>query len=249
MYIIKYACVSHKGNIRSMNQDNIVFDGRYLTLQDEIREPIIGEKPLSKQRVFGLFDGMGGEENGEMAAYLAAKGTAERQGQLDRRTLLELCMRINKQICDYTDDEGLDTCGTTAAILLFDENTSLGCNIGDSRVYCCRDGELTQLSKDHSWPVYRNRKAPLLQYLGIPETEMIIQPTFFEQKPKPGDMYLLCSDGLTDMLTGEELLTILVEEKTVGEKAKQLLDNALKAGGRDNISFILISIESKPDRI
>ena len=73
---------------------------------------------------------------------------------------------------------------------------------------------------------------------------MAIEPTFFEQQLRPGDVYLLCSDGLSDMVSEKEIQNIIEENKKVKKKAIHLLNSALKAGGRDNITFILISIEN-----
>lgn len=244
MYIVRYAFVSHKGKVRKINQDNIICGDIYIKLGKEIRRPRAKKGIIDKQRLFGVFDGMGGEQDGEMASYIAARNASEWQQRLDRQALNELCLRINRRICGYSEENKLTACGTTAAMLVLDKNGSVGCNVGDSRVYHFRDGYITQLSEDHSLPTYQNKKAPLLQYLGIPETEMAIEPTFFEQQLRPGDVYLLCSDGLSDMVSEKEIQNIIEENKKVKKKAIHLLNSALKAGGRDNITFILISIEN-----
>ena len=83
---------------------------------------------------------------------------------------------------------------------------------------------------------------PLLQYLGIPETEMVIEPSFFTEEVRAGDVYLICSDGLTDMLSEERIVQILISGDPPESLAEKLLGEALAAGGRDNITMILIRI-------
>ena len=73
-YVVRYSCVSHRGRKRSLNQDNFICDGRYMQVKmDETEFPLTGSVTNQSASVFGVFDGMGGEERGEMAAYIAAK--------------------------------------------------------------------------------------------------------------------------------------------------------------------------------
>ena len=88
----------------------------------------------------------------------------------------------------------------------------------------------------------KGKKFPLTQYLGIPEVEMEICPYVREEELQHGDLYLICSDGLTDMVSEEEIYKILLESKNVTEKVKILRQRALENGGKDNISIFCACI-------
>ncbi len=209
---IDYVYTSHPGKIRSAHQDNLVCLGACLPMENRgTGEPVCGRSSGEGPRLFGVFDGLGGEERGEAAAFLAAE--AFRTADLNDGTeaVLAACGEANRRICAFTEAEDLSCCGTTAALLLFDENGVTSCNVGDSRIYRLRGDELVQLSEDHVLPFYGERKAPLLQYLGMPETESLLEPTTGEFPVRKGDLFLLCSDGLTDMLS-EERITELIRD-------------------------------------
>lgn len=243
MYRVQYACVCQKGKIRKTNQDNITWKECCLPPGDDgFTDPVSGSEPIAGSMLFGVFDGMGGEERGEAAAYIAARTAAERSPAESAAFLPALCHDINREICAFTLENKLSVCGTTAAMLLIGPDSVSGCNIGDSRIYRCKGHILTQLSEDHVLPMYPGRKPPLTQFLGIPETEMLIEPFCFTRKTVQAGTYLICSDGLTDMVPDSVMENLLSESAGIPEKAKRLLDAALSAGGRDNISFILLDI-------
>ena len=246
---IQYACVCSSGLVRKSNQDNLVWERQCLPLDnDGLPAPVIGETDLNGSMLFGVFDGIGGEPRGDMAAYLSAKTAAECGPIGTREELAHLCHRANRAVCEFARRNKLSACGTTAAMLLLDRQRIIGCNVGDSRICLLRGGTLTRLSEDHVLPVYTRIKPPLLQYLGIPETEMIIEPYLFEEELRPDDLYVICSDGLTDMLGEEQIRHILLETPSIVQQAEALLAGALAAGGRDNITFILIRIPGSESR-
>ena len=111
-----------------------------------------------------------------------------------------------------------------------------------SNVWYIKNDTKIQQSEDHVLPSFSGSKPPLLQYLGIPETEMLLEPAIFENELQQKDMYLVCSDGLTDMLTEDGILNILIKELSIRDKATELLSASLASGGRDNITFILIRL-------
>ena len=131
--------------------------------------------------------------------------------------------------------------GTTAAILRFTDTQAGMCNVGDSKIYLFSDGNLIQLSYDHVGISVGGRKPPLTQNLGIPETDMIIEPYVALGDYASGNLFLLCSDGLTDMVTTERIAEVLKNKPK--KAAKILLQEALDNGGRDNVSFILIKVK------
>ncbi len=243
-YEINYACVSHIGKIRSMNQDNLICDGHYMDT-DAVQNgfSLSGSVNTKNTCLFGVFDGMGGEECGEIASYLAAKLASEIQSEEDGVMMLsEYCKKANSDICDFAENNSVSAMGTTAAMLLFTDNEITLCNIGDSKVFYVSSGDMTQISKDHVATSIYDRKPPLTQHLGIPPYFLLIDPHFSQGGYKDGDRYLICSDGLTDMVSGEEIMCC-INENSVHEATQNLLEKALEKGGRDNITIILLEVK------
>ena len=128
------------------------------------------------------------------------------------------------------------------AILLFAENCIYMCNIGDSKVFRFDGKKLEQISVDDYAAVPYGKKPPLSQNLGISPKEYVIEPHLAKGRYCDGDIYLLCSDGLTDMVAAEEIARIL-RETEYKEVCDKLLDKALENGGRDNITIIVCKVE------
>ncbi|MBQ7565339.1 MAG: serine/threonine-protein phosphatase [Lachnospiraceae bacterium] len=244
-YRVTYYCVCDIGKVREINQDNFIVGGRYLkNHEDRIPELLFGENE-GKPLLLGVFDGMGGEECGEVASLLAAQTAAEiTPGRKPEKDLLALCSTANERICSYMDTHGLKSMGTTAAMLAFTRKGIMLCNIGDSRIFRFAEGKLSQISMDHVVPLPNIPKPPLAQNLGIRRRDLVIEPYLAKGIYKEGDIYLICSDGLTDMVSNESITNVLT---TTGFEAaaQRLLDRALQSGGRDNITIILCRIEKK----
>lgn len=245
-HVIDYYFASSIGRCRKVNQDNFFCNGQYLGHENQGTGGVLSGRAKPRNApIFGVFDGMGGEECGEMAAYIAAKemsGFSFENGM--EQGFFDFCTQANSRICEYTQKNGISSMGTTAAILRFTEHDSCLCNIGDSKIFLFSQGVLTQISYDHVGVAVFGRKPPLSQNLGIPETEMIIEPYVAMGSYKEGDVYLICSDGVTDMLTQfqiQEILTHYPEENA----AQQLLEGALRNGGRDNITLILLYVKNQ----
>lgn len=243
-YNILYSCISHKGNLRTINQDNFICNGYYMKTDDsEIEYPLGGVVSSKRNALFGIFDGLGGEERGEIASYIAAKTASTLKiGKDIISALLQFCQKANDDICDDATESEASAMGTTAAILAFTGSCVTLCNIGDSKIFRFCDGVLEQISKDHVAVSAFGVKPPLSQNLGIPPNELIIEPYLAQGSYNDGDIYLICSDGLTDMVTNEEIAEVL-ESKTIDEAITELLDKALCKGGRDNITIVLCKIE------
>ncbi|MDO4616732.1 MAG: protein phosphatase 2C domain-containing protein [Lachnospiraceae bacterium] len=240
-YTIRYACLSHVGNIRRINQDNFLCNGMILENPGD-PAAMAGTAASTEDPAFGIFDGMGGEECGEIASRIAAETADSFVFSRPSEELADFCFDANAEICEFADRNGIASMGTTAALIVFGRKRITVCNIGDSRIYRFSKGELTRISVDHVVNVYGSgRKPPLSQNLGIPEEEMILEPYLAEGKYSDKDRYLLCSDGLTDMVTEEEIALIL-QAAEVERAAAGLLERALKNGGRDNITIILCSV-------
>lgn len=246
-YQISYACATHIGNVRSVNQDNYICNGAYLQEAKAEDVPVFtGVKPASKGLLVGVFDGMGGEERGELAAYIAASNAAALYiGKDPVDDLAQFCKKTNADICAQAKQMGISSMGTTAAMLAFTPKGITLCNIGDTKVFRYGANALEQISKDHIAPSPYGTKPPLSQNLGIPDSELVIDPYFARGTYSRGDTYLICSDGLTDMVESSRIKEVLSKE--VPQSAcKKLVKMALANGGRDNITVIVCRIQRIP---
>ena len=225
---IIYSAVSGKGRRRKENQDRI-----YVSNPDRL---VID---IEANPCFAVFDGMGGEQYGGLASEIAYNTIKDNASMVSNT---KICMLINEYICSYMQKNNIFRMGTTAAIVAFSNNYVYTCNIGDSRIYRIANNEIEQLSVDHVMNTgrYKTRRV-LTQYLGIPQSEIMIEP--FERKTEIhcGDIFLLCSDGLTDMVT-DEIILETVRKSYTEEAAKNLYDKAVANGGKDNISVIVCKV-------
>ncbi len=248
-HTVSYACVCSVGKIRQKNEDNFFCD--YLCLPSKnhgLEKTLFGENILIQPQSYAVFDGIGGETNGDIAAFLAADclrksmmNQAENKGE-QKEFLLSVCEKMNEAVCDYSAAHERVYMGATAAIIYFDEENVYICNIGDSRIYRLSDDELRLISKDHTANIPGKKKTPLTQHLGIFKDEMQIMPYVAKGTVQSGDCYLLCSDGLTDMVTDEEIKQILSEKSSPKQKAEKLLASAMDNGGVDNTTVIICEV-------
>lgn len=253
-YQIEYAYTCHIGKIRNNNEDNFWCCGDSLEAQNQGMSHIrSGYMKQSEYPLLAVFDGMGGESCGEMAAFLAAEAcgehfkTAKDGIRNDPEEFLnEICESMNQAICDYGRTNKINSMGTTAALLAFAEDAVYSCNLGDSRIYKSNREKFYQISQDHVLGRSLFGKAPLTQYLGMEEENLQLEPSISRQEIKIGDRFLLCSDGITDMLSDGEIADILSRDIPVAKTVEILVDRALKKGGRDNITVVLCEIMEQP---
>ena len=253
-YQIEYAYTCHIGKIRNNNEDNFWCCGDSLEAQNQGMSHIrSGYMKQSEYPLLAVFDGMGGESCGEMAAFLAEEAcgehfkTAKDGIRNDPEEFLnEICESMNQAICDYGRTNKINSMGTTAALLAFAEDAVYSCNLGDSRIYKSDREKFYQISQDHVLGRSLFGKAPLTQYLGMEEENLQLEPSISRQEIKIGDRFLLCSDGITDMLSDGEIADILSRDIPVAKTVEILVDRALKKGGRDNITVVLCEIMEQP---
>lgn len=246
---IEAACGCHRGRLRSNNEDNFFFNGQVLPKVNGGSGEVLKARQESEiPFCAGVFDGMGGEFNGEEAAWLGASvlGDVLRQGGEDpEKMLTEACLTANERICASAEEKDGGRMGATAAILYAHRENVWLCNIGDSRIYRLRAGELVQLSLDHNDAGLlrrmgiTNRKPRLTQHLGIWPDELEIEPYIIREDARTEDRYLICSDGITDMIPDEEIGSILMTGVAADACVEHLIHTALEAGGRDNITAIV----------
>ena len=251
-YVLKAACGCNTGKVRKNNEDNFFFFGRILnSYNGGLKSPVAEEQALGKEICLAVFDGMGGESFGELASYVSAdmlrKTSPTFRDRLagKRKYLTELCQKLNLAVVEKARELGTERMGSTVVMLSFSRNRIYVCNLGDSRAYRLRNGEFLQLTVDHvvKQPGMVQRKMPLTQHLGIDPEMLLLEPYIAEGKLQRGDQYLLCSDGLTDMLSDEEIREILMREPSAESATGELIREALEKGGKDNVTAIVCRIE------
>ena len=250
-YTIQAACMCNTGKIRKNNEDNFYFEGKCLERENNgLKHPVLLEEPLKNGLCVAVFDGMGGENFGEYASFAAA-----RQMQLTERTFADyfipekkylnrLVTELNDAVVRAQKEMYTDKMGSTMVCLYFSGKHVYACNVGDSRAYRLRSGEFLQISKDHveKRPGREDKKNPLTQHLGFGSEEIQLDPYIAKGEIKKGDMYLLCSDGLTDMLTNFEISDIMLKSETADACVEALVEAAMEHGGRDNITVIVCTL-------
>jgi PPM family protein phosphatase len=214
--------------------------------------------------LFAVADGMGGAQAGEVASSLAAASLqhAEWSGSNDEEQVVALIQAANRRVYERARvDEAASGMGTTMTVALVASDAVRIGHVGDSRAYLVRDGSLQQLTEDHSLVaelVRSGRLSPeeaeahpqrsvITRVLGTdPEVEVdsVSIPT------RPGDLFMLCSDGLTSMVEDSTLLELLEEHRSdLASAAEALITEANRRGGEDNVTVVLFEIPSLDDTI
>jgi PPM family protein phosphatase len=213
---------------------------------------------FARAPVFAVADGMGGAQAGEVASRIAA-GAFERRGKPAEETpaegqLEEIAQRANREIHRLAqEDSSRAGMGTTlTAAMLRDDEVSLG-HVGDSRAYLFRGGQLKRLTKDHSLVEELRRQGRLTEEQAEEHPQRSIITRALGPEPsvnvdtmtfpaRDGDVYLLCSDGLTTMVSDDEIRAILSESKSLRSAVNKLVDAANRGGGRDNITAVAFRV-------
>jgi protein phosphatase len=208
--------------------------------------------------LFVVADGMGGAQAGEVASKAAAESFAAELPQAPpERVLEETIERANRTIHELArKDPGLAGMGTTTTAAIVDldaEEVAIG-HVGDSRAYRLRGGTLEQMTRDHSLVEEMRRKGQLTdaQAEDHPQRSIItralgpepeVQVDVQTVPAQPGDVFLICSDGLTTMLGDEQIARVLARATSLQSGVKALVDEANRAGGRDNITVVAFRLE------
>lgn len=243
-----------KGRVRPINEDNFCINRYFKSQEADSDEQVFGG---SKDVLVGVFDGIGGEENGEVASFIAAKTLARFDSHVPDGDWNIPLNEMNHRINDYAKMHQPCNMGSTAAMVFISQGFAEICNLGDSPIYLYSNGKLCKISKDHtelqraldmnikdinfdSSSFHKNR---LTKYLGIRSPELNPH-VVVDIELNDGDVLLLCSDGLTNMVPEDEI------EQMIGDNdcrtiVNSLLEKALDNGGKDNITIIAICCEEK----
>ena len=243
---LEFHSVIDRGRIRTNNEDAVAID--------------------EAAGLFVLADGMGGYNAGEVASGMATAFIARELGRwladappevgdLDVRRAMDICVdNANRAIFNAANSNpqyaGM---GTTLVVAVFRDNRLLVGHVGDSRAYRLRGGRLQQITRDHSLlqeqidaglitpeqAAFSANKNLVTRAVGVEDT--VLLETHLHDV-LPGDTYLLCSDGLSDMLDDESIAQLLQSSDALTEVAAALVDAANDAGGKDNISVVLARV-------
>ncbi len=225
-----FAYKTDKGLKREKNEDSVYADGR----------------------LFIIADGMGGHNAGEVASSMAVKVISERLKTVTdnfREEISDAVAFANESIFSSAGGE-YSGMGTTVDICLYDgEKIHVG-HVGDSRVYLLRKGKMKKLTLDHSYVEMLFRKGEITreQADNYPMKNMItravgvgedVTADCFEAEVEPGDMFLMCTDGLTNVVTEERILEVINSASNIDEVPGLLIKQANENGGPDNITVII----------
>ena len=236
------------GVIRSGNEDN------YLMVPD--------------RGVFIVADGMGGHAAGEVASEMAVRIIARELGDISsstdreasdliRNSIIEANSAIFQRTLSEQDKRGMGT--TATAMVILGGNYLIG-QVGDSRAYVLREGALLQLTKDHSY-VQEQVDAGYLspeEARTHPYSNVItrcvganvdVTPDVYTGALQAGDVYLLASDGLTGMIEDDDLGEMMTKTSTPQQLADDLVDEANRRGGLDNVTVIVIRVDGPVDGV
>lgn len=247
-----YVC-TNVGKVRQNNEDNFLFDGKIV---DQMQSELTFSQKTNTDNIclYGVFDGMGGHEQGEKASLMSAM--IARDFMVDEDYIAEglnqICLRANEDVCQEMK-RLKQRIGSTASMVAFYKKDAHICNIGDTPIYLYRNHTLYQLHEEHTErkmyeKIYGhatpNKKYRLTQNIGVFQEEMMIKPYVSTMEVLEGDCFIICSDGLTDMVSEEQIAHVL--EAISKERQVQVLESeALKAGGKDNITIMIIHVEKK----
>ena len=239
--MLKTFSITDIGRKRKLNQDFVYTS-----------EQPVGSLP----NLFIVADGMGGHNAGDYASKVTVETIVEKikvSTEKERTHIMEEAIvaantLIRAKARESADLEGM---GTTVVAATCEGNRLCVANVGDSRLYVANRKEIRQITKDHSWVAEMVRRGGLgkeearnhpdkniiTRAIGADDT---VKVDFFTVQLKEGDLILMCTDGLTNMLEDEEIRMILNGARDMVEKAEELVAAANDRGGRDNISVILI---------
>ncbi|GKT17463.1 Stp1/IreP family PP2C-type Ser/Thr phosphatase [Acidovorax sp. SUPP2522] len=248
----QFCARTDQGRVRSNNEDAVIAD--------------------ASAQLAVLADGMGGYNAGEIASGMATSlihdemtqwlaQAGPRAASTEVRRALEDCVeRTNHAIFDASlSHPQYSGMGTTVVVGVFLGDRLILGHIGDSRCYCLRGGVLRQITRDHSWlqeqvdagiltpqeAAISGQRNLVTRALGV-ESAVLVEINEFPVEPQ--DLFVMCSDGLTDMVEDDQIQTLAMVQEPLEDKAAHLIEAANARGGRDNISVLLVqagSIERK----
>jgi protein phosphatase len=244
---IVLTAASRVGNVRSNNEDMVLAFDRFI--RSDIYQTVLAPDNLDRF-VIGVADGMGGHNAGEVASEQVMqnlkfyyndmpKGMTSADFELAMNNWLQSIHQLinarghnNRTLCDM---------GTTLVALLYYGKRYFWINCGDSRLYRLRDGQLQQLTTDHSLNTLRGEKRHsniITNCIGAGCKHTYMDMVEFTDDFRRGDVYMVCSDGLSDMVSDDVIEQMMIN----GVSANRLCEAAIEKGGFDNVSVCVFSV-------
>ncbi len=248
------ACVCFIGYGRENNEDNFCFNKKHMPEQNNgIKSPLEYSSTTEDNQLFAVFDGLGGEAHGEKAAFIASEVFLAEYEKLDKlvvpgtEMLESMCNKAHTTIISELNGNNVRSAGSTVAALYMLGEEVVICNIGDSRVYRIRDNEMTLVSKDHTdgkiLEAMGIDKSPvLLQFLGNADIGKETEPFISKGRLKSGDTFILCTDGVSDVLSADEMFRA-VTGRNAGVSVAEIISRVEAENGSDNATVIVIKIK------
>lgn len=238
--VIEISAVTHRGLVRDRNEDAISVDGEMLTGRSDAKVELLREGP---DHLLMIADGMGGHARGEIASSLALEFINRNQTPFDALEWQRLIREANNELYDFMvkrpETSGM---GTTLVGVAMRCEGIMYFNVGDSRAYLHKVGKLIRISHDDVPDINgaKRRSHQITQSLGGRLARTQIFPHVHTSPPlRYNETILLCSDGLTDMVSEERIEEHLSREGTPSTCVASLLNDALHQGGVDNISILV----------
>lgn len=243
--------LTHTGRVRAHNEDSLAV-GDWVAVNDLERPKSFHPDPAAGPVTAIVADGMGGHASGDVASEGAVRYLAKRMGQIARPDqAAQLLQEANRHLYEMMETgEGAPGMGTTVVALVLRPDEAVVANVGDSRAYRWRAGELVQISTDDTpGPKLADGRTaahttPMLtQSLGGQSGYVEVEAHADTDAPQPGDRYLLASDGLTDLL-GPEAIAARLADDAGADAVATLFHDAMTEGGKDNIAIVLVDVHA-----
>jgi len=239
---------THTGLVRSRNEDAVGW--------------------LQTLGVAALADGMGGLHAGDVASGEAVRSVLQQLGErrlgsgsedISEAMLVAAVRVANKKVWSLHQNRSGAPMGTTIVVLLISPDLVIAANVGDSRLYLVRDGNIERLSKDHTIvseqielgimteedAASSPMKHILTRTLGSSHD---VDAEVFEIEPSEHDRFVLCTDGITDLIKDEEILSMTEEEESPESLCHQFIDTVLDRGAHDNATVVSVFLSGEGDR-
>ena len=255
--LIRAAAESNVGNARGNNEDNVYFNGDYITPRNISRPFAIKTGEYTDVNIFAVFDGMGRNNTGSFASLVAATRLDTLADRISfdpdatpDDAVLEYMQDTNELIRDQRRETGGVRTASTMALLIIEHGNAHVYNVGDSRVYLYRDKQLVKLTRDHvavegqkSVALTEDgiRHGRITKFLGMNSREGKMEP--YRAKPfkvKKGDKFLVCSDGVTDQLDEDEITVCLGKRKDPFGHTNEIMALSMSDDSDDNVSAIVV---------
>ncbi len=241
---LEVAAATHVGMVREENQDSLLCHGWVTGRSGGRHGEEISLVPGAPPVLYAVIDGMGGHAGGAAAAATASAVLARELTTLDPDGIRAALAHADRTVATVGEALGTPEMGATVAGVLVDHDRALVMNVGDSRVYRYVDGYLGQLSVDDRVPAPGSPgRSYVAQSLGGPGRR-VLDPHTLDQPHRPGaTTYLLCSDGLHDIVDADAIRQALATGTGPVEAVTALVARALRAGAPDNVSVVVLNVQ------